>query len=69
MKTVLLSSYRSHKVKQQSGAQHTLANNDDDPAGGAAPVALPVPATDEQITATTDQPHRPWLFQGMRNAL
>jgi hypothetical protein len=68
MKTIFLSSHRSHGVKQRSGAR-ALANNDDDPAGGAAPVALPVPAIDEQIAATTEQPHRPWLFQGMRNAL
>jgi hypothetical protein len=68
MKLIFLNSYRSHRVKQRSAA-HTLANNDDNPAGSAAPVALPVPATDEQITATADQPHRPWLFQGMRNAL
>ena len=68
MKTIFLSSHPSHRVKQRSGA-HTLANNDDDPAGGATAVALPVPATDEQITETAEQPHRPWLFTGMRNAL
>ena len=68
MKTIFLSSHHSHRVKQLSGA-HSIANNDDDPAGGATPVALPVPATDEQITATAEQPHRPWLFTGMRNAL
>jgi hypothetical protein len=68
MKTIFLSSHRSHKVNQQSGA-HALANNDDDPAGDATPVVLPVPATDEQIMATAEQPHRPWLIQGIRNAL
>ena len=68
MKTIFLSSYRSHGVKQRSGA-HAPINDDDDPAGGATPIILPVPATDEQIMATTEQPHRRWLIQGMRNAL
>lgn len=68
MKTIFLSSHHSHSVKQLSGA-HSIANNDDDPAGGATPVALPVPATDEQIMATAEQPLQHWLFTGMRNAL
>ena len=68
MKTVLLSSQCSHEEKQRSCAR-ALANNDDDPAGGAALVVLSVPITDAQITATTEPPHRPWRFQGMRNAV
>ncbi len=68
MKTIFLSSYRSHG-SSNGQAPHAPVNNDDDPAGGATPVVLPVPATDEQIMATTEQSHRPWLIQGMRNAL
>ena len=68
MKTIFLSSYRSHAVKQRSGP-HVPVNQDEDPPGGATPAVLPIPATDEQIMATTEQPHRPWLVQGMRNAL
>jgi hypothetical protein len=68
MKKVFLNSSCSHRVKQRPDA-HALANNDDDPASGATPVVFPVSATDEQMMATTEQPHRPWLIQGMRNAL
>ena len=68
MKTIFLSASRVHGVKLWS-ATHTLANNDDDPTGGATPVVLPIPATDEQIMASPEQPHRPWLIQGMKDAL
>jgi hypothetical protein len=68
MKTIFLNSYRSHAAKQRSGA-HALANSNDDPAGGATPAVLPVPATDAQIMATAERPHRPWLIQGMMGAL
>lgn len=68
MKTTSFSSHPSHGVKQRL-RDRFLADNDVDPAGGAAPVALPVSATDAQIAAIMEQPHRPWLFQGMRNAL
>jgi hypothetical protein len=68
MKTIFLNSHRSPGDKQRSGA-HAPANNDDAPAGGATPVVLPVPTAGEQIMATAEQPHRPWLIQGMRNAL
>jgi hypothetical protein len=67
MKALSLSADHARRVKQRSGAL-TLANNDDDPAGGATS-ALPVPAADEQIMAPAEQRHRPWLMQGMRNAL
>jgi hypothetical protein len=68
MKTIFLSSYHSQGEKQRSGAR-ALANHNNDPAGGATPVALPVPATHDRIVVATEQPHRPWLFPGMRNAL
>jgi hypothetical protein len=68
VKTVFLNSHRSHKVEPQSGV-HARANNHNDPAGGATPVVLPLPTTDEQIMMAAEQPHRPWLIQGMRNAL
>jgi hypothetical protein len=69
MKTIFLDSYRSPQLKQRSVAAHALVNNDDDPAGGATPAVLPVPVAGERIVATAEQRHRPWLIQGMRNAL
>jgi len=48
---------------------HSPANHNDDPAGGATPVALPTPATDERIVASPEQPPRPWLVQGVGSAL
>ena len=69
MKTIVVNSYRSHEFKQRLGATHAAVNNDNDPAGGATPVVLPVPATHEETMATAEQLHRPWLIQGMRNAL
>ena len=68
MKTIFLSSRRSHEVKQRPGAC-APANTDDDPAGGATPILLPVPATDERILVAAEQPRRPWLIQGMKGAL
>ena len=65
MKTIFLDSYRSPQLKQRSVAAHAPVNNDDDPAGGV----LPVPVAGERIVATAEQRHRPWLIQGMRNAL
>ena len=69
MKTIFLDSYRSPQFKQPSVAAHGPVNNDDDPVGGATPTVLPVPVAGERIVATTEQRHRPWLIQGMRNAL
>ena len=68
MKTIFLSSRRSHEVKQRPGAC-ALANTADDPTGDATPIVLPAPATDELILAAAVQPHRPWLIQGMKDAL
>jgi hypothetical protein len=68
MKTIFLSAYQSPEVNRRLNV-HVLVDNDDDPAGGATPVVLPVPTGDEQIAATTEQSHRPWLFQEMRNVL
>jgi hypothetical protein len=68
MKTIYSSFRRSHRVKERSGA-HAFANDDDDPTGGATPAVLSVPATDERIMAIAEQPHRPWLIQGMKDAL
>jgi hypothetical protein len=69
MKTIFLDSHRSPQLKQQSVASHAAVNNDDDPAGGATPAVLPVPVAGERIVATAEQRHRPWLIQGVRNAL
>jgi hypothetical protein len=69
MKTIFSDSYHSPQLKQQSVAAHRPVNNDDDPAGGATPAVLPVPVAGERIVATAEQRHRPWLIQGMRNAL
>jgi hypothetical protein len=69
MKTIFLDSYRCPQLKQRSVAAHVPVNNDDDPAGGASPAVLPVPVAGERIVATAEQRHRPWLIQGMRNAL
>lgn len=66
MKIIFLDSYRSPQLKV---AAHGPVNNDDDPAGGATPAVLPVPVAGERIVATAEQRHRPWLIQGMRNAL
>jgi hypothetical protein len=44
---------------------HRPEENDNDPAGGGRPVAIRVRATAEP----TEQPHRPWLMQGVGNAL
>ena len=68
MKTIFFSSHRSHGVKQRPG-DYAPTNTNDDPAGGATPIVLPVPATDERIMAAAEQPHRPWLIQGLRHAL
>jgi hypothetical protein len=68
MKMVFLSTNRAHGVKLRSGV-HTLANNDDNPTGGAIPVVLPLPATDEQTTALAEHLHLPWQMQGIRNGL
>jgi len=68
MKMGFLSTNRANGVKLRSGV-HTLANNDDDPAGGATPVVLPLPATDEQTAALAAHLHRPWQMQGIRNGL
>jgi len=68
MKTIFLRSHRSHGTKQRLGA-YAPTNTDDDPAGGATPIVLPAPATDERIMAAAEQPHRPWRIQGMRHAL
>ena len=68
MKRIFLSSRRPHEVKQRPGTC-APANTDDDPVGGATPIVLPVPATDEQILVAAEQPHRPWLIQGMRHGL
>ena len=69
MKTIFSDSYHSPQLKQQSVAADRPVNNDDDPAGGATPAVLPVPVAGERIVATAEQRHRPWLIQGMRNAL
>ncbi|HTW50847.1 MAG TPA: hypothetical protein VME45_03020 [Stellaceae bacterium] len=68
MTTIFLGSHHSHGVKPRAGAS-VPANTDDDPAGGATPIVLPIPTTDEQIIAATEQPHRPWIIQGMMHAL
>jgi hypothetical protein len=68
MKTVFLSSHRFHKVEQRLGA-HAPVNTDDDPDDGATPAVFPIPATDERITAIAEHPRRPWLIQGMKDAL
>lgn len=41
---------------------HPPNGNDDDEPGEAAPMAIAVPAfDDEPIIAVSEQPHRPWL--------
>ena len=41
---------------------HPPNGNDDDEPGGTTPMAIAVPAfDDEPIIAVSEQPHRPWL--------
>ena len=64
MKTVLVSG--SHTSGLKTGAlAHTPANNDDDPAGGGRSLRVRVRAP----VKATEQPHRPWLAQGVGNVL
>jgi hypothetical protein len=67
MKTIFLNSDRSHEVKQQSGAHASPTMTTIRPACYARRPSRP--GTDEQIMVTAEQPHRPWLTQGVGNAL
>ena len=43
---------------------HPPSSNDDDDPGGATPIAIPIPAPDEPVMASPEQPHRRWLMPG-----
>jgi hypothetical protein len=46
----------------KSSIAHPLNANDDDEPGGATPIAIAVPALDDEpIIAVPEQPDRPWL--------
>lgn len=64
MKTIFLSTSHNGVFKTWSLA-HTPVGNDDDPPGGGRPVAVRVPASVEP----TEQPHRPWVVQGVGTVL
>jgi hypothetical protein len=64
MKTIFLSASHNSGFKTWSLA-HTPADNDDDPADGGRPVAVRVRAPVEP----PEQPHRPWLIQGVGTVL
>ena len=43
---------------------HPPSSNDNDDPSGATPIAIAVPALDEPIMASPEQPHRRWLMPG-----
>lgn len=42
------------------------SNDDDNPAGGATPIALAEPSSDGAVP--TDRPHLPWVIPGVGGA-
>jgi hypothetical protein len=51
-------------VFNKSVIAHPPSSNDNDDPGGATPIAIAVPALDEPIMASPEQPHRRWLRPG-----
>jgi len=68
METIFLSDRHARGFKKWSVA-HTPAGNDDDPAGGGRPVAVRIRASVKPMMASAEPSHRPWLAQGVGNAL
>jgi len=61
MMTIFLNARGANGFTKWSIAHPPNANDDDEP-GGATPMAIAVPAfDDEPITAVSEQPDRPWL--------
>jgi hypothetical protein len=61
MMTIFLNANGANGFNKWSVA-HPPSTNDDDHPGGATPIAIVVPAfDDEPIIAVSEQPHRPWL--------
>jgi hypothetical protein len=61
MLTILLNSSGANDFTKWSIARPPNANDDDEP-GGATPIAIAVPALDDEpIIAVPEQPDRPWL--------
>jgi hypothetical protein len=61
MMTIFLNASGAYGFTKSSIA-HPLNANDDDEPGGATPIAIAVPAfDDERIIAVPEQPDRPWL--------
>jgi hypothetical protein len=57
---ISLASSRMNGFKKWS-SDHPPSSNDDDNPGGATPIALVEPASDEP----EDRPHRPWGIPGV----
>jgi hypothetical protein len=68
METIFLDASYISGFKKWSLA-HKPANSNDDPAGGATPVVIDIQAADKETTIPSTQPDRPWLIQGIGNAL
>jgi hypothetical protein len=64
MMTISLNASGADGFKKWSIAHPPSSNDDDDPLGGATPIAIAVPALDDPIMAPPEQPHRPWLVPG-----
>lgn len=61
MMTIFLNASGANGFTKRSIA-HPPSGNDDDEPGGATPMAIAVPAfDDEPIIAVSEQPDRPWL--------
>jgi hypothetical protein len=61
MMTIFLNASGANGFTKWSIA-HPLNANDDDEPGGATPMAIAVPALDDEpIIAVPEQPDRPWL--------
>jgi hypothetical protein len=64
MMTTFLDASGANGFKKWSITHPPSSNDDEDPPGGATPIAIAVPALDEPIMAPPERPHRPWLVPG-----